>query len=165
MIKLIDRIVESMTTTTDKDDVSRSIGEEVSCGRTIIGRLSGWDSSGHPLVTFYDGAAIGPVRARSTVRLETRDLNREVVLIFPDNDGRAPIVTGVVQPVRPASHAILAEADGERMVLTAEREIVLRCGASSITLTQAGKILINGNYLVSRASGTNRIKGGSVQIN
>ena len=50
-------------------------------------------------------------------------------------------------------------------MLTAEHEIVLRCGKASLTLTRAGKVLIRGTYLLSRSSGVNRIKGGSVQIN
>jgi hypothetical protein len=57
------------------------------------------------------------------------------------------------------------EADGERLVFSAEKEIVLRCGKSSITLTRAGKILIRGEYVLTRSSGVNRIQGGSVQIN
>ena len=55
--------------------------------------------------------------------------------------------------------------DGERLVFTAEREIVLRCGNASITLTRAGKVLITGEYVLTRARGVNRIRGGSVQIN
>jgi hypothetical protein len=57
------------------------------------------------------------------------------------------------------------ETDGERLVFSAEKEIVLRCGESSITLTRAGKILIRGAYVLTRSSGVNRIQGGSVQIN
>jgi hypothetical protein len=34
-----------------------------------------------------------------------------------------------------------------------------------LTLTHAGKVLIRGAYVLSRSSGVNRIKGGSVQIN
>ena len=55
--------------------------------------------------------------------------------------------------------------DGERLVFEAKKEIVLKCGESSITLTKAGKILIKGKYLLNRSSGVNRIVGGSVQIN
>ena len=52
-----------------------------------------------------------------------------------------------------------------RLTLAAEKEIVLTCGKSSITLTRAGKVLIRGAYISSRSSGAHRIKGGSVQIN
>jgi hypothetical protein len=58
-----------------------------------------------------------------------------------------------------------ASVDGERLEFTASREMVFRCGEASITLTRAGKVLIQGCYLLSRSSGVNRIKGGSVQIN
>ncbi|MEO2036899.1 MAG: hypothetical protein ABGZ35_32895, partial [Planctomycetaceae bacterium] len=63
------------------------------------------------------------------------------------------------------STSVSAEVDGERLVLTADKEITLRCGKASLTLTRAGKVLIRGAYLLSRSSGANRIKGGSVQIN
>ena len=55
--------------------------------------------------------------------------------------------------------------DGEKVVVSAQRELVLRCGKASITLTSAGKILIRGAYVLTRSSGVNRIQGGSVQIN
>ncbi len=86
-----------------------------------------------------------------------------------------PLIVGLIHhPQTPSRNAakrppplatIEARLDGERVVLTAEREIELRCGKSSITLTRAGKMLIRGAYLLSRSSGVNRIKGGSVQIN
>jgi uncharacterized protein (DUF2345 family) len=59
----------------------------------------------------------------------------------------------------------LVQADDERVVVTAEREIVLRCGDASITLTRAGKVLIKGTYVLSRARGYNKIKGAAVDIN
>lgn len=55
--------------------------------------------------------------------------------------------------------------DGERVMLEAKKEIVLKCGDSSITLTETGKILVKGKYLLNRSSGVYRIVGGSVQIN
>ncbi len=55
--------------------------------------------------------------------------------------------------------------DGDRYLIRAEREIVLQCGDSSITLTRAGKVLIKGNYVVSYSTGYNRIKGATVDIN
>ena len=40
-----------------------------------------------------------------------------------------------------------------------------RSPEASITLTRAGKVLIQGSYVSSRSTGVNRIKGGSVQLN
>jgi hypothetical protein len=58
-----------------------------------------------------------------------------------------------------------AVVDGKKVAVTGEEEVTLRCGKASITLTRAGKVLIKGDYVLSRASGVNRIKGGAVQIN
>lgn len=58
-----------------------------------------------------------------------------------------------------------ALVDGEKVVIEGSREIVLKCGEASITLTAAGKVLIKGKYVLSRSSGVNRIQGGSVQVN
>lgn len=64
-----------------------------------------------------------------------------------------------------ASDEAEAAADGRRVEIKAENEIVLRCGESSITLTKSGKIILRGAYVLSRSTGVNRIQGGSVQIN
>ncbi len=55
--------------------------------------------------------------------------------------------------------------DGKRVVIEGEDEVVLKCGAASISLNKSGKIAIRGKYLLSRSSGVNRILGGSVQVN
>jgi hypothetical protein len=64
---------------------------------------------------------------------------------------------------RPAQ--VEVQADGERLLLDARTQLVLRCGKASITLTREGKVLIQGSYISSRSSGVNRVKGGSVQLN
>ena len=124
-----------------------------------------------------------PAAARSMAAIGEADLGGEVAVLFESGDPRRPVVMGrmhVPAPAAPratpeASEAASAaadtapatdvEADGERVVFEAEKEIVLRCGKSSITLTRAGKILIRGAYVLTRSSGVNRIQGGSVQIN
>lgn len=65
----------------------------------------------------------------------------------------------------PVPAAAEARLDGKKVILTGEEEVTLKCGKASITLTSAGKVLIKGEYVVSRSSGVNRIKGGAVQIN
>ena len=57
------------------------------------------------------------------------------------------------------------DADSDHLVISAAKQITIQCGESSITLTAAGKIILRGKYIVSRSSGMQRIKGGSVQIN
>jgi len=55
--------------------------------------------------------------------------------------------------------------DGRRVVVEADRELVLKCGKASITLTRAGKIILRGTHVVSRSSGSNRVQGTQVRIN
>jgi hypothetical protein len=141
------------------------------------GLLVGVDNSGTPLVDFAANDAGRCLTARSTVVVNSRDIGRDIALMFEGGDARKPIVMGLIQrqercqPDVPTVHSstpprsIPLEVDGDRLILTAQREIVLRCGNASITLTQAGKILIRGAYLLSASSGANRIKGASVQIN
>ena len=45
------------------------------------------------------------------------------------------------------------------------KELVIECGKSKIALRADGRIEIRGGHLVSRSSGPNKIKGGSVHIN
>ncbi len=141
-------------------------------GAPLIGLLIGFDDLGYPLVTFNGAASQQPIQARTTVTLTAEHIDRDVVLLFPGGDLRSPIITGVIQsPLKSVDEPSAGcrpndiELNGERITLTGEKEIVLQCGAASIILTRAGKILIRGAYVVSRASGVNRIKGGSVQIN
>jgi hypothetical protein len=133
------------------------------CDGPMVGVLWGLDERGGAVVRF-DGAPGGrPVPARSAVPLDGGAVGREVVLLFEQGDAARPLVMGVLRAPRP--EPLRTEIDGEKLVLTAEREIVLRCGESSITLTRAGKVLIQGAYVVTKASGLNRVKGAAVQIN
>jgi hypothetical protein len=110
------------------------------------------------------------VPARSTVPFKKLSVGQEVVLAFDEGDSSRPIVLGALQapdadPPCACMEEGAAPVEGDVLTLTAQKEIVLTCGRSSITLTSAGKVLLRGEYLLSRSSGVNRIKGGSVQIN
>jgi hypothetical protein len=146
-------------------------GEDFARG-VRVGQLVGWTGEGEPLVDFEGNPLREPLPARTTVSWAETDVGREAVLMFEQGDVRRPILLGLLwRPQgRPEAVEVKAkpaeiEKDGERLEFTAEKEIVFRCGAASITLTRAGKVLIRGAYLLSRSSGVNRIKGGSVQIN
>jgi hypothetical protein len=107
------------------------------------------------------GVAASPP-ARSLVDPETLAIGAEVALVFESGDpGRGIVVGKIFQ----GSESRRARVDDRELVLEAEREIVLRCGKASIRLTRDGRIVLRGVNLLSRAKVTNRIKGGSVQIN
>jgi hypothetical protein len=155
----------------------------------VIGRLVGFAASGDPLVNFAGSPQGQGLAARAAAALREGDLGRRVALMFEGGSPSKPIVLGLIhEPAITPAHAeapapanatvapdspapiMIAEGtearvDGERVVFTAEKEIVLQCGKASITLTRAGKILIRGAYLLARSTGVNRIQGGSVQIN
>ena len=135
-------------------------------------RLHGFDIDDQPLICEVRDLPHEIVRARTTVSLSTAHIGSSVVVLFEAGDLRRPIILGVLcdrpllaekdsepQPV------VDAHVDGTRLVLSAEREVVLRCGTASITLTRAGKVIIKGSYIVSRSSGYNKIKGAAVDIN
>ena len=137
----------------------------------VIGRLMSFNDLGQPLVAYPGNPYCHLLPAHSIVSLSEDDKGRGLVLQFENSDPGRPIILGLLQPnvpvgpeTRKKSHTEL-EVDGEKLIFTADKEIVLRCGEASITLTRAGKIIIRGAYLVSRSTGVNRIKGGSVQIN
>jgi hypothetical protein len=156
--------------------LAENAGDESSRSRepsVAVGTLTGFDELGRPLVSLRGEAGEPPLHVRSILRLDESQVGREVVLAFAAADRQQPIVIGVLQEsgaAKPQSTdvkppGITPSLDGETLLLNAKREIVLRCGRASITLTRAGKILLRGAYLLSRSSGVNRIKGGSVQIN
>jgi hypothetical protein len=89
-------------------------------------------------------------------------------LVIAEGNMTQPVIIGLIRTdlsVTAETSPVEAHVDGQRVVLSAQKEIVLKCGKASITLTRAGKVLIRGAYLLSRSSGVNRIKGGSVQMN
>ena len=136
-----------------------------------VGMLVGMTDDGHtPLVVFAGQPGTAAVAARATIDLHGIHVGRDVVLMFEDGDPRAPIIMGCLAPQagwplteRPGQ--VEVDADGERLMVSAKEQLVLRCGKATITLTKAGKVLIQGTYVSSRSSGVMRIKGGSVQLN
>jgi hypothetical protein len=140
----------------------------------VIGTLIGFDARGVPLVAGSFDERDDPRPARSLVALGSSDLGRDVALSFEGGDPGKPLVIGLVQEPRPgsagpeldaAAASVEVEIDGEKLVLTAGRELVLRCGQASLILTRSGKILIRGTYVLNRSTGVNRIQGGVVHIN
>ena len=122
-----------------------------------------------------------PMPARSIVPVTPDDAGKQVVLAFEQGNPQRPIVLGVLkaQPVQAQQPESLQQAkgllspradrrvqvDGRSVTIDADRELILRCGKSSITLRAGGEVTIKGLKVVSRARQTNKIKGGNVLIN
>lgn len=137
-----------------------------------IATFAGLDEDGRFLVRM--DADEQPRVALSAVALGRDDSGASVAVAFEGADPRRPVVVGRIRErPEPAPEiqtdaepdSIRAGLDGERLVLSAEREIELRCGEASILLTRAGKVLIRGNYVLTRSRGANKIKGAYVDIN
>ena len=137
----------------------------------VIGELMAITDEGDtPLVRYSGQPGSAALRARSVIDLHAPHIGQPVVLMFERNDAARPIVMGVLRPsigwpLADPPAQVEVDADGERLLVTAKEQLVLRCGKASITLTKAGKVLIQGSYVLSRSTGVNRVKGGSVQLN
>ena len=100
---------------------------------------------------------------------------KKTVGVLPVQTAEAPGQSPLTEPVVDSERAaeaetsalpvIEADVDGRRVRLTARDEIVLQCGKASITLRRNGRVIVRGTYIETHSEGTNRIKGGQVQIN
>lgn len=136
----------------------------------VIGELVALADDGHtPLILYPGQPGSSALRARSILDLHGAHIGKSLVLSFENGNPALPIVMGVLRDAErqwlEVPGQVQVEADGERMIVAAREQLVLKCGKASITLTKAGKVLIEGSYVSSRSSGVNRLKGGSIQLN
>jgi Domain of unknown function (DUF6484) len=146
-----------------------------------VGKIVKIDERGQVFIDYADNQQ-GPIVARFTRSVDIESLRYaennhvKILLAFENNDPKLPIIvdmiSSLIDNIADDNNAPIEIekpddifVDGKRVTFDAKEEIVLRCGKASITLTKAGKVLIRGAYLLSRSSGVNRIKGGSVQLN
>jgi uncharacterized protein (DUF2345 family) len=115
--------------------------------------------------------------AATRQRIETAIAQQQqAVVVFERGDRTKPIIIGLIAALEEPAvtgqpeesqqpHIIEADVDGKRVRVTAQDEIVLQCGSASITLRRNGRVVVRGTYVETHSDGTNRIKGGQVQIN
>ena len=136
-----------------------------------VGRLQGFDLLERPLIGALRPAPGGVFPARTTVALRRAMVGHEVLVVFEDGAIDKPVIVGIIEPHAlqesppTAAPGVSVVADDEHHRIEAEREIVLKCGEASITLTRAGKVIIRGSYILSRSTGYNKIKGAAIDIN
>jgi hypothetical protein len=149
---------------------------------------------GNPLIQFAGSSECVSARLALSLtreRIEQAiEKHQQTVVVFENGDRSKPLIIGLIemppfQATQPQHEipeeepgetevtaspetpepVIEADVDGKRVRVTAQDEIVLQCGPASITLRRNGRVVIKGTYVETHSEGTNRIKGGQVQIN
>ena len=125
---------------------------------------------------------LGPLPAMSMVALGPQHIGQSLAVGFEGANAHKPVVLGLMMQTAPstllAAHtksekfqsdatqsAIHVSQIGRRVVVQANSELELRCGEAVILLSEDGSIQIRGAYITTHATASNRIRGGSVQIN
>ena len=134
----------------------------------VLARIVALGPDGDPWIALGDQGT-EPRPARTVVALGPSVVGRDALICFA-GAGRTPVVVGVLmvagdQTTEPSAPLIDLVIDRQRIVLSAGKEVVLRCGKASISLTADGRVVIKGADVVSSAGRTNRIRGGTVRIN
>lgn len=107
------------------------------------------------------------------------NIHDEVCFVADEHEATGYII-GIIDryiPVKVPEESIVSKHDqskpkqhieisGSKSVcIKASDEIRFQCGKGSVLITKQGKIVLQGTNLVSRSSGANKLKGGSVSIN
>ena len=141
-----------------------------------VGRLVGTDATGAPLVQ-WNNSESHPARWLASIAhsalVNAQPSNREVLLVFANGDSTQPVIIGMLNDAAEKAVTLELAADVEsdlnvdhrRIVIEAREEVTLKCGKGYIQLREDGTIVIKGTRVLSRSSGTNRIKGAAVRIN
>jgi hypothetical protein len=114
--------------------------------------------------------------AKTIIDIQGDDIGRNVLLSFENGDRRRPVILGLIRNkagrAEPPGTLDLEkepiakiQVDGERLLISAEKEVVIQCGQASLIMTRDGKVVIKGTKIVSRSKGINKIKGAAVSIN
>ena len=136
---------------------------EYCSGTSIVARIAEITEDGVVYVSIDRGPA---VQAKILAGLNPADVRdafagrRDVLIVAGDSGEITPIVVGVILDRLPQ----VADAH-DAIRVAAEKELVLECGESSISLRRDGKISIKGRSILSRSKGVHKIQGGSVRIN
>lgn len=154
----LDRLLDAPAAIGTTDDRARY-------GLLCTGCIVAVSSSG--TVTVAVSGRNEPLSARALAHISPDDVGSDAVVGFEGGNVERPIVIGILggSPFDDPGDVAEITIRRERLTFEGTAEVVIKCGATSITLTESGKVLIKGEYVSSRATGTNRIRGGSVHIN
>jgi uncharacterized protein DUF6484 len=134
----------------------------------LAGEITGVDDGGRPVVRWNEIGAVAAHAVWMPGAPSWRDcIGVRVLVGFLNGDETQPVVLGFLEPppVRDDDAAPRAHKQPETLRVAAGQELVIECGEAKISLRKDGRIEIRGTHLISRSSGPNKIKGGSVFIN
>ncbi len=128
-----------------------------------VGRVVRITPRGEILVDFPESQD-GPTRARVASDAPLDKPDQSVLLVFENGNVALPIIVGVIRE-RVDTLELKQDSAKQKLLLESDDELTLVCGKSSITLRGDGRVIVKGAEILSRASGTNKIRGASVKIN
>ena len=133
----------------------------------LAAEVIGVDSDGRPLICCNGVASIAAHAVWTPGAPLWRDcIGARVLVCFLGGDETQPIVLGLLEPPPALGDPDPAAGKApDTLRIAAGRELVIECGEAKISLRKDGRVEIRGTHLISRSSGPNKIKGGSVFIN
>jgi hypothetical protein len=140
-----------------QEDILTTLAEHTEQSLKIEGVVVGFiitiDKQNNPMVDFDCNVYKQPIPAISLVEINKTHTGCKVALMFEKNRADKPIIMGFMHiPEQTKS-------------ITAEKELLIKCGKASIRLKENGDIVINGRELISRARKNNIIRGGTILLN
>ena len=146
------------------------ITETTQLPNTVVGAIVDVDDAGRPVVRWNDDApAVAAQSVWTPGAPQWRDcIGARVLVALLNGDDLQPIVLGLLEPPPVPNDTVKERGTKTRpdtIRVEAGEELVIECGDAKISLRKDGRIEIRGTHLISRSSGPNKIKGGSVFIN
>lgn len=132
----------------------------------VSGEITGTDDAGRPLVRWTDAPPVPALGVWTPGAPRWSEcVGARVLVGFLSGDEQHPVVLGLLEPP-PGFAAPVEERERARThCIEATDELVLECGDAKISLRHDGRVEIRGTHVISRSSGPNKVKGGSVFIN
>ena len=110
----------------------------------VIGIIVGVMSSAEALVQISQTTANIATPARTVVSLTEKNVGDQVAIAFEKGDLTKPLILGILRTAENIGKKLAITIDDDKVAVTADREIELRCGEASVTLTRAGKVIHQG---------------------
>jgi hypothetical protein len=128
----------------------------------VVLEVTGVDSNRAPMVRIPGEDEPRPARVvwMKDVPDWASCIGLRAVVALPDGEEK-PIIVGLLDPPPNESD----EPMPRELHIESQEELIIQCGKSKIAMRADGRIEIRGGHLISRSSGPNKIKGGSVQLN